>query len=140
MRLDYLRIKECLILKYDFIYCGLMVLIRKKKNFKAYYGFRVLYVFPFPSAGHWPIGSGRDKVGIRAMVSLLIFELTFCVFLHYCGIRLSNVGSVIITSSILRCVDFVVVFWFYLVCLLWMRKESTRCSYCWSSWWCWAVL
>ena len=23
-------------------------------NFKAYYGFRVLYVFPFPSAGHWP--------------------------------------------------------------------------------------
>ena len=24
----------------------------KKKIFKAYYGFRVLYVFPFPSAGH----------------------------------------------------------------------------------------
>ena len=34
--------------------------------FKAYYGFRVLYVFPFPSAGHGPIGSGRDKGGIRA--------------------------------------------------------------------------
>ena len=30
MRLDYLRIKVCLILKYDFIYCGLMVLIREK--------------------------------------------------------------------------------------------------------------
>ena len=51
-----------------------------------------------------PWGSGRDKVGIRAMVSLLIFELTFCVFLHYCGIRLSNVSFVIVASSILRCV------------------------------------
>ena len=62
-----------------------------------------------------PWGSGRDKVGIRAMVSLLIFELLFCVFLHYCGIRLSNVNFVIIASSILRCVCFVVVFdlvWF----------------------------
>ena len=37
-----------------------MVLIREK-IFKAYYGFRVLYVFPFPSAGHGPIGSGRDS-------------------------------------------------------------------------------
>ena len=45
-----------------------MVLIRKKKIFKAYYGFRVLYVFPFPSAGHGPIGSGRDKVGIRTWI------------------------------------------------------------------------
>ena len=41
---------------------------KSRKIFKAYYGFRVLYVFPFPSAGHWPMGSGRDKVGIRAMV------------------------------------------------------------------------
>ena len=32
-----------------------------RKILKAYYGFRVLYVFPFPSAGHWPKGgSGRD--------------------------------------------------------------------------------
>ena len=88
-----------------------------RKISKAYYGFRVLYVFPFPSAGHWPIGSGRDKVGIRAMVSLLIFELSFCIFIHYCGIKLSNVGSVIIASSILRCVYFMVVFdfnwWFF---------------------------
>ena len=78
-------------------------------------GFRVLYVSPSPSAGHGPIGSGRDKVGIRAMVSLLIFELLFCVFLHYCGNRLSNVGSVIIASSILRIVSYVVMFdfvWF----------------------------
>ena len=44
------------------------------------------------------------------MVSLLIFELSFCVFIHYCGVRLSNVGFVIIHSSILRCVCFVVVF------------------------------
>ena len=61
-----------------------------------------------PVIDQW--GSGRDKVGIRAMVSLLIFELTFCVFLHYCGIRLSNVSFVIIASSILRGVCFIVVF------------------------------
>ena len=51
----------------DIIIIVIDVLVREK-FFKAYYGFRVLYVFPFPSAGHWPIGSGRDKVGIRAMV------------------------------------------------------------------------
>ena len=51
-----------------------------------------------------PWGSGRDKVGIRAMVSLLIFELSFCVFIHYCGIRLSNVSFIIVASSILHCV------------------------------------
>ena len=42
-----------------------------KKIFKAYYGFRVLYVFPFPSAGHGHIGSGRDKFGIRAYVLMI---------------------------------------------------------------------
>ena len=31
----------------------------------------------------------------------------FCVFLHYCSIRLSNIGFVIFASSILRCVYFV---------------------------------
>ena len=90
--------------------------VKKKKKFKAYYGFRVLYVFPFPSAGHWPLVSGRDKVGIRAWVFIADLKLSFCVFfLHYCGIRLSNIGFVIIASSILRCVYFVVMFdfvWF----------------------------
>ena len=65
MHLDYLCINVGLFLKYDFIYYCLMVSIREK-IYKAYYGFWVLYVFPFPSAGHGPIGSGRDKVGIRA--------------------------------------------------------------------------
>ena len=36
-----------------------------RKILKAYYGFRVLYVFPFPSAGHWPLVSGRDKILMR---------------------------------------------------------------------------
>ena len=73
--------------------------------------------------------SGREKVGIRAMVSLLIFELSFCVFIHYCGIRLSNVSFVIIASSILRCVCL-------LLCLILSglsslnEKYSTRCSCC----------
>ena len=61
------------------------------------------------------MGSGRDKVGIRAMVSLLIFELSFCVFIHSCGIRLSNADFVIIASSILRCVCFVIVFYFVIL-------------------------
>ena len=43
-----------------------------RKILKAYYGFRVLYAFPFPSAAHGPIGSGRDKVGIRAYVLMII--------------------------------------------------------------------
>ena len=44
---------------YGFYYlhwCGLIL----RKTFKAYYGFWVLYVFPFPSAGHGPTGLGRD--------------------------------------------------------------------------------
>ena len=132
MHLDDLCIKWYFIIEVCF-YLMLFIGFNSRKIFKAYYGFRVLYVFPFPSAGHWPIGSGRDKVGIRAMVSLLIFELSFCIFIHYCGIRLSKVGSVIIASSIQRCVYFMVVFWFYLVVLLWMRTLSMRCSCCWSS-------
>ena len=40
----------------------LFIGFNSRKFFKAYYGFRVLYVFPFPSAGHGPIGSGRDKM------------------------------------------------------------------------------
>ena len=50
----------------------LIISFISRKIFKAYYGFRVLYVFPFPSAGHGPIGSGRDKVGIRAYVLMII--------------------------------------------------------------------
>ena len=36
------------------------IMFQLRKIFKAYYGFRVLYVFTFPSAGHGPTGSGRD--------------------------------------------------------------------------------
>ena len=40
--------------------------LNREKIFKAYYGFRVLYVFPFPSAGHWPLdfGSWQLRQGI----------------------------------------------------------------------------
>ena len=31
---------------------------KSRKISKAYYGLWVLYVFPFPSAGHWPMGFG----------------------------------------------------------------------------------
>ena len=50
----------CLSMIADIIIVVIDVLVREK-FFKAYYGFRVLYVFPFPSAGHWPIGSGCDS-------------------------------------------------------------------------------
>ena len=68
------------ILKFEYIEVVINVLFAKK-ILKAYYGFRVLYVFPFPSAGHGPMGSGRDKVGIRAMVSLLNFKIDVLCFL-----------------------------------------------------------
>ena len=58
-------IEECFFINVDYWFYF-------AKNFKAYYGFRVLYVFPFPSAGHGPTGSGRDKVGIRAYVLMII--------------------------------------------------------------------
>ena len=61
------------ILKFEYIEVVINVFIREKKILKAYYGFRVLYVFPFPSAGHWPVGSGHDKVGIRAWVFIAEF-------------------------------------------------------------------
>ena len=65
MRLDYLHIKVC-------FYLMLFIGFNSRKIFKAYYGFRVLYVFPFPSVGHEPTGSGRDKVSIRAYVLMII--------------------------------------------------------------------
>ena len=48
---DILRIVEGNILMYGFIIDEINVLNREK-IFKAYYGFRVLYIFPFSSAGH----------------------------------------------------------------------------------------
>ena len=67
MHLDDLCIKRCFIIKVCF-YLMLFIGFNSRKIFKAYYGFRVLYVFPFPSAGHGPTGSGRDNG--RARVSL----------------------------------------------------------------------
>ena len=93
------------------VYIFMRIMFQLRKNFQAYYGFRVLYVFPFPSAGHGPTGSGRDKVGIRALMSNAdLWLIVLCLFLYYCGNRLSNIGSVIIASSILRCVCFIIVF------------------------------
>ena len=71
MYLDDLCIKWCFIIEVCF-YLMLIISFNSRKIFKAYYGFRVLYVFPFLSAGHVPTGSGRDKVGIRAYVLLII--------------------------------------------------------------------
>ena len=39
----------------------LIIGFNSQKISKAYYGFQVLYVFTFPSAGHGPTGSGRDS-------------------------------------------------------------------------------
>ena len=60
MHLDDLCIKWCFIIEVCFFYLMLFIGFNSRKIFKAYYGFRVLYVFPFPSDGHGPIGSGRD--------------------------------------------------------------------------------
>ena len=71
MHLDDLCIKWYFIIEICF-YIMLIISFNSRKFFKAYYGFRVLYVFPFPSASHGPIDSGRDKVGIRAYVLMII--------------------------------------------------------------------
>ena len=67
-------------LMHDFIN-AIMDVLNSQKIFKAYYGFWVLYAFSFPIAGHWPVGSGRDKVDIRAWVFIADLKLSFCVFL-----------------------------------------------------------
>ena len=73
MHLVDLCIKWCSIIEACFFYLTLITSFNSGKNFfKVYYGFRVLYVFPFPSAGHGPTGSGRDKVSIRAYVLMII--------------------------------------------------------------------
>ena len=78
------------------------------------FGYFMYSHFLAPVIDQW--GSGRDKVGIRALMSIAdLWVNVLCLFLRYCGIRLSNVGFVIIASSILRCICFVVVFdlvWF----------------------------
>ena len=117
-----------------------MIFNSQKKIFKAYYGFRVLYVFSFPSAGHWPMGSGRDKVGIRAMVSLLIFK-NWCFVFSYTTAVLGCQMSVLSSLLPVFCIVSIL-----LLCLILFalssqnEKESRRCSCCWSSQWCWAVL
>ena len=97
----------------------LIISFNSRKFFKAYYGFRVLYVFSFPSADHWPIGLGRDKVGIRAMVfiaDLWIIVLYFSYTTVVLGCQMSVLSSLLLV--------FCVVFRFYFICLLWMRRRA----------------
>ena len=63
-----------------------------RKILKAYYGFQVLYVFPFPSASHWPLVSGRDKVGIRALIAIVeLWCIVLCSLFTTAAIRLKIV-------------------------------------------------
>ena len=60
--------------------------------------------------------SGRDKVGIRALIAIVkLRNIVLCVLFTIAAIRLSNIGFVIFAPSILRCVCSIVVFdfiWF----------------------------
>ena len=67
MHLDNLCIKLMLIIGFS----------SQKKKFKAYYGFRVLYVFPFHSAGHGPIGLGRDTCFLFLLFGFSDFDASF---------------------------------------------------------------
>ena len=87
-----------------FYYC-IVKCFNSRKILKAYCGFRVLYVFPFPTIGHWPLVSGHDKVGIRALIAIVELGLLFCVFfslLRLLGWKLSLLYP---CSSILRLVS-----------------------------------
>ena len=58
-----------------------------------------------------PWGSGRDKVGIRALIAIVeLRNIVLCVLFTIAAIRLSNIGFVIFAPSILRCVCSIVVF------------------------------
>ena len=90
------------ILKYGNIIINIDVLYQKK-IFKAYYAFRVPYVFPFPSADHWPIGSGHDKVGIRAWVfiaDLWIVVLCFSYTTAILGCQMSVLSSLLLVFCV----------------------------------------
>ena len=118
------------VLKYEHDLWAINIFLFAKKIFKAYYGFRVLYVFPFPSAGHWPIGSGRDKVGIRAMVLLLIvsncpFEFSYTTAVLGCQMSVMSLLLQVfcVVSILLSCL--------ILFGLSSLNEESTRYSCCW---------
>ena len=89
---------------------------KSRKIFKAYYGFRVPYVFPFLSAGHWPTGSGHDKVGIRAWVFITDFRIIVLSFSYTTAVlscQMSVLSSLLlvfcVVSISLLCFDFI---WF----------------------------
>ena len=55
-----------------------LISVIPQKIFKAYYGFRVLYVFPFPSAGHWPFVFGSWQTQIQQYILGKIgYEMSF---------------------------------------------------------------
>ena len=71
MHLYDLCIKWCFVIEVCFD-LTIITSFNSRKIFKAYYGFRVLYVFPFPSAGHEPTGSGRDtRVALARSTTIL---------------------------------------------------------------------
>ena len=58
-----------------------------------------------------PRGSGRDKVGIRALIAIVeLRNIVLYVLFTTAAIRLSNIGFVIFASSILRWVCSIAVF------------------------------
>ena len=60
----------------------LSVLFHEKKIIEAYYGFRVLYVFPFPSAGHWPLVFGSWHIHSQfSHISLFSKSLPLSIFI-----------------------------------------------------------
>ena len=63
-----------------------------------------------------PWGSGREQVGIRALIAIVeLRNIVLCVLFTIAAIRLSNIGFVIFAPSILHCVCSIVVFdfiWF----------------------------
>ena len=121
----------CNVLKYEHIPWVINV-FKSRKIFKACYGFRVLYVFPFPSAGHWIIGSGRDKVGIRAWVFIADFQIIVLCF-YYTTAVLGCQMSVLSSLLPVFCVVSVLLSCLILFGLSSLNEENTRYSCCWST-------
>lgn len=93
----------------------------EKKILKLTTGFGCIIHFSFSSTCHVPIGSNRDKVSIKAMVSLLIIGLLFlCRFLCYYKLLL-----VIIFISRISCyISILILSWILFSCLFRIRRRA----------------
>ena len=108
----------CNILKYEQVMCVINVFIRKKKNLRLTMGFGYfIYSYslvPVMNLLVWVV----TKLVSEHEFSLLI--LNWCFMFSYTTAVLGCQMSVLSLLILVFCV----MFWFYFICLLWMRRRA----------------